>query len=203
MTRPSVLPEKQKGCFFFTISLKEVNHVQEKGVPIFSFRYLPGRRLLPVPVWIIFLPRDETMASRFSGDRHRRTGYCRTIRMPDCFGNDCCPAIWAVSSSAFGWAKKEPILVEGGPTAAGSFGHLFSCWESFAVFWPIGFFKKSKKQGLIYKSSLFFAFLKRIFPPLCAVLKNSGRINPPWELTRSASLVGSHLPVHFPPSQLK
>ena len=48
-----------------------------------------------------------------------------------------------------------------------------------------------------------FCFLKRIFPPLCAVLKNSGRINPPWELTRSASLVGSHLPVHFPPSQLK
>ena len=90
MTRLSVLPEKQKGCFFFTISLKEVNHVQEKGVPIFSFRYLPGRRLLPVPVWIIFLPRDETMASRFSGDRHRRTGYCRMIRMPDCFGNDCC-----------------------------------------------------------------------------------------------------------------
>lgn len=54
----------------------------------------------------------------------------------------------AVSSSAFGWAKKEPIPVEGGLTAAGSFGHLFSCWESFAAFWPIGFFKKKQKTGL-------------------------------------------------------
>lgn len=102
------------------------------------------------------------------------------------------------------WLGKEGTDPGGGRTDSGwiiwTFIFLLGILCGFLADW---IFQKKQKTGLIYKSSPVFCFLKRIFPPLCAVLKNSGRINPPWELTRSASLVGSHLPVHFPPSQLK
>ncbi len=118
------------------------------------------------------------------------------------FGNDCCRLSGRFLPRPLAGQRRNRSRWRADRQRLDHLDIYFPAGNPLRLSGRLDFFQKSKKQGLIYKSSPVF-FLKRIFPPLCAVLKNSGRINPPWELTRSASLVGSHLPVHFPPSQLK